>query len=86
MLSGTVVGNIAVAKMIDVVNNTDAPVEREMLSSGEEIDPVSAKAARAAAIRKYRETQPDGPSYKLLQLGWVLNGVGFLIMLVGVFR
>ena len=85
MISGTVVGNVAIARMIKVVNENKASVDREIFSAAEETEPVSGKAARAAAIKKYREIQPQGRFYGMLQFGWVLNGMGFLIMLGGIF-
>jgi hypothetical protein len=85
IISGTVVGNVAIARMIKVVNENKASVNPDIFSAAEEIEPVSGKAARAAAIKKYREIQPQGRLYEVLQFSWVLNGIGFLIMLGGIF-
>jgi hypothetical protein len=77
-ISGTVVGNIGISKMIDAVEE-DVSVEHEMFSTGEMTAPRGGR--REAAIAKYQETQPDGPFYRILQRGWVLNAVGLLIMI-----
>lgn len=85
MFSGTVVGNIAVAKMVKFVNENAVLTKKTMFTAAEETEPVSSKTARAIAIKKYRDIQPQGRFYEMLQLGWVLNGAGFLIMLGGIF-
>jgi hypothetical protein len=77
-ISGTVVGNIGRSKMIDA-GEEDVSVEHEMFSTGEVMAPRGGIAE--TAIAKYRERQPDGPFYRMLQRGWVLNAVGLLIMI-----
>jgi hypothetical protein len=85
MLSGTVIGNIAIAKIKNFVSDNEEPKEQEMFSTGQETETVNVGARRSAAIQKYRDLQPDGSYYKMIQLGWVLNGIGFLIMIFGIF-
>jgi hypothetical protein len=74
LISGTVVGNVAIYKMTKIVDISTDPETKSLAY------PLSGKARQALAIKKYREAQKDGPFYKMLQGGWVLNGVGFLIM------
>jgi hypothetical protein len=88
MVSGSVVGNIAIAKMVNIANQSenDIPPNREMFSTGEELEVKSVAASRAESIKKYQEIQPQGELYGVLQFGYILIGVGFLIMIFGAFR
>ena len=85
LASGSVVSNIAIAKMVNIANESDTPSDREMFSTGEETETRNVGARRAVAIKKYREIRPQGQLYGMLQFGYVLSGIGFLIMIFGVF-
>jgi hypothetical protein len=88
MTSGSIVSNIAIAKMVKIANEheNNTPSQAEIFPTGDEIETKNVGARRGEAIRKYREIQPQGQLYGMLQSGYVLSGVGFLIMIFGVFR
>ena len=84
MFGAIILGNMGMWKMMDAADSSASP-EREMFSTGTETDPVSPNRKRAAAVRKYREEQPNGPFYKMLRVGQGLTVFGAFIMLVGAF-
>jgi hypothetical protein len=82
MFGGIVVGNMGIWRMMDAAEE-DIRVKHEMFSTGDATSPRSPSATRAAAVKKYRETQPDGPFYKMLRIGQILTVVGVFVMLIG---
>jgi hypothetical protein len=82
MFGGILIGNMGIGRMTDAAE-ASAPAERGMFSTEAEAE--GGRKFRARAVAKYRETQPDGPFYKMLKRGQILTVVGFLIMLIAAF-
>jgi hypothetical protein len=85
--SGSIVSNIAIAKTMNIANESeiDKPSDREMFATSEETETRNVGARRAEAIKKYRRMQPRGQFYKMLHFGYVLSGIGFLVVIMGIF-
>jgi hypothetical protein len=78
-VSGIVMGNIAISKMMDAYENSqnERSETGEMFMTGEVANPGN---RRAQAGTWYRKTHSGGPLLKMLRYGQVLTVSGFLVM------
>lgn len=78
MFSGLIWTNVAVQQMRKVLNERRSP--KDQLRWHDAIQWVAQKV-----IDEYRKTDPDGPLYRKLKVGYYVAGTGGLLMIGSVF-